>query len=232
MILGTIDILSKKRKNWYKLYTIIMCDTCGKIFYHKKSIKYFLQQKGHYCSNYCVSSNKNNILRLIELNKSRKNVPLSTKHKSNISKSSKGKKRSKISLLRGRVGKQSEQQRRLNSESKRGTKNPMSGKFNPTWEPWMSTKCCLWSKQIKQLFNHVCANCSKTKKDCLEQNIKFVAHHISPRSDHPERQYDLNNGIALCSTCHTFVHKLLRHDVETYTNLIQCLIQKRTIKNL
>lgn len=45
---------------------------------------------------------------------------------------------------------------------------------------------------------------------CLKCNIigSFLnAHHIENFSEHPDKRFDINNGITLCKTCHNNFHK-------------------------
>lgn len=100
--------------------------------------------------------------------------------------------------------------------------NVFLGEINPWWKPWMSETRHSWGRQIRQAFNNRCASCNKTRVECKKQGLTLDSHHIVPVKCHPELRYDLNNGIAVCHTCHVNCHKLLKQDNETY----QCLIQK------
>jgi len=55
-----------------------------------------------------------------------------------------------------------------------------------------------WSKTIKKIDSNMCKNCDSTK------NIN--AHHIQPKQVFPELCLDLDNGITLCSSCHSEAH--------------------------
>lgn len=55
-----------------------------------------------------------------------------------------------------------------------------------------------WSTQVKASFNNRCQYCGSV--------LKVQAHHIKPKSVHPELINDLENGIALCSVCHIKAH--------------------------
>jgi 5-methylcytosine-specific restriction endonuclease McrA len=55
-----------------------------------------------------------------------------------------------------------------------------------------------WSKVVRGRDGR-CTNCGTDKA--------LVAHHIFPKSTHPERALDPANGLTLCSNCHTEHHK-------------------------
>ncbi len=59
----------------------------------------------------------------------------------------------------------------------------------------------LWSLAIRSDWAYRCAICGSSKVD---------AHHLVPRQ-HEATRYDLNNGIALCSTHHQFDKDLSPH---------------------
>ena len=60
-----------------------------------------------------------------------------------------------------------------------------------------------------------CAYCGSTEK--------LEAHHIQKRTTHPELSCDLENGIALCHSCH---HKA--HGNYTYENIVRPIQSPRT----
>jgi len=108
-------------------------------------------------------------------------------------------------------------------------KSRLSSRVNPWWKPWMQNDVegVHWANKIIQMFGHKCARCGSSEK--------IHAHHIAPKSKHPELKFDLNNGIALCQKCHTgrknidSVHKILRNDPERYVLLMKELLEKRVV---
>ena len=98
---------------------------------------------------------------------------------------------------------------------------------NPWWKPWMEIikDDIRWSNRVIALYNHKCAICETQNELC--------AHHIAPKSKHPELRYDLNNGLALCKWCHVAkandenVHRILRTDLSRYESLMKALVLKR-----
>ena len=82
-----------------------------------------------------------------------------------------------------------------------------------------------WANKIIRMFNSKCAICSSVNN--------LHAHHIAPKAKHPELKYDLNNGIALCHTCHmgknnpSSVHAILRSDPILYESLMKESFLKR-----
>jgi 5-methylcytosine-specific restriction endonuclease McrA len=111
--------------------------------------------------------------------------------------------------------------------SRTGLNNPMSGKINPWWQPWMTKQrsSIKWANAIRNLCGRKCMICDTT--------FNVEAHHIAPKACHPDLIYDLQNGIALCSHCHDgsdndiSVHKLLKNDVIKYEMLMRELLNKR-----
>lgn len=61
-----------------------------------------------------------------------------------------------------------------------------------------SKKYKAWRKAILDKSNHECTRCGS--KD------KLHAHHIIKHNENLSLKFDLNNGICLCSSCHTKVH--------------------------
>ena len=59
-----------------------------------------------------------------------------------------------------------------------------------------------WSEAVKERDGHKCVKCGKT--------TYLNSHHIYSRSNHAIR-WDLDNGIALCSGCHTMSSKFSAH---------------------
>jgi len=57
-----------------------------------------------------------------------------------------------------------------------------------------------WAALVKERDNYTCQKCGSTK-GVLE------AHHIIPVSQDPLESMDLDNGAALCNSCHKDVHK-------------------------
>jgi len=60
----------------------------------------------------------------------------------------------------------------------------------------------LWSRQIRERDEHTCQECGVIER--------LHAHHIKPKSKHPELALDLDNGITLCVDCHEKKHLWLK----------------------
>ena len=58
-----------------------------------------------------------------------------------------------------------------------------------------------WDKRIKERDFYTCQRCGK-----LLQGREAHAHHKIPKWFMPGLQYDLNNGICLCTACHKQIH--------------------------
>ena len=63
---------------------------------------------------------------------------------------------------------------------------------------WYKNRLNAWSKAIKRRDNHMCQHCGETSAVC--------AHHKVPLVEDAWLSLDLNNGITLCSDCHTAAH--------------------------
>ena len=55
-----------------------------------------------------------------------------------------------------------------------------------------------WATGIKDLCEYTCQYCGSTQA--------IEAHHMRPKSISPELENDLENGIALCHSCHLKAH--------------------------
>ena len=58
-----------------------------------------------------------------------------------------------------------------------------------------------WEKRVKWRDLYTCQRCGK-----LLQGREAHAHHKIPKWFMPELQYDLDNGICLCTACHKQLH--------------------------
>lgn len=60
---------------------------------------------------------------------------------------------------------------------------------------WKCGKARRWSREIFERDNFTCKMCDK-------RGGNLEAHHIIPRRDRLDLQYDLDNGVTLCVGCH------------------------------
>lgn len=58
-----------------------------------------------------------------------------------------------------------------------------------------------WSLAIKKIDNYIC-------QKCKNRGGRLESHHMLPWKTHPERRYDLSNGVTLCKKCHKEFHKI------------------------
>lgn len=58
-----------------------------------------------------------------------------------------------------------------------------------------------WNKRIKERDHYTCQRCGKMLNGRMVQ-----AHHKIPKWFMPELQFDLDNGITLCTACHKQLH--------------------------
>lgn len=67
---------------------------------------------------------------------------------------------------------------------------------------WQSRAGRAWREAVYQRDNYTCQDCG------VEGNGKNLrAHHIRRRSEHPEDELAVWNGVCLCSVCHHIRHK-------------------------
>jgi 5-methylcytosine-specific restriction endonuclease McrA len=67
---------------------------------------------------------------------------------------------------------------------------------------WRKSARRLWTLSVKRRDGFKCAHCSST--------IKLHAHHVKPKAQHPDYEFDIDNGITLCESCHLDEHRRLR----------------------
>jgi len=121
--------------------------------------------------------------------------------------------------------------KRKNSESHK--KNPtnywlgkkrihMSGANNWNWKGGVtpenerirhSVEYMAWRKEVWKRDSWTCRDCGIK---CSKRNI--VAHHLKLFSDFPELRFAVDNGITLCRSCHTRLHKTYVMGIGTATN--------------
>lgn len=58
-----------------------------------------------------------------------------------------------------------------------------------------------WANEVKRLYDYTCVNCGKT---ATGRNMH--AHHIVPRHENETLSNILENGVALCHSCHWRIH--------------------------
>ena len=57
-----------------------------------------------------------------------------------------------------------------------------------------------WAREVRMKYDYHCVYCNKSRH--------LSAHHIFPKSKYKGLQYNLNNGILMCSKCHVELHQL------------------------
>lgn len=55
-----------------------------------------------------------------------------------------------------------------------------------------------WSRAVRER-DGACVDCGATEL--------LHAHHVKPKSTHPELRFELSNGVAVCPTCHARRHR-------------------------
>lgn len=59
-----------------------------------------------------------------------------------------------------------------------------------------------WREFVLRRSKYLCQECARFGK----RTPATTAHHIKPRQEYPDLQYDVSNGMALCEACHAKQH--------------------------
>lgn len=73
---------------------------------------------------------------------------------------------------------------------------------------YSSGKYRKWRADVLKRARYMCEECrryGRTDKNGVPTEAT-TAHHIKHREEHPELQFDINNGQALCGKCHNKKH--------------------------
>ena len=60
-----------------------------------------------------------------------------------------------------------------------------------------------WAKAVKVRDNFTCQICGR-------EGVYLNSHHLDSYDVHVEGRYDLDNGMTLCSQCHTVFHSIYK----------------------
>ena len=83
------------------------------------------------------------------------------------------------------------------------------GELNPSWKGGITPEQAMirtgddYAVWRTSVFNRDAFACQK----CGQVGGRLRAHHMDCFSDFPEKRMDVNNGIALCASCHTKLHR-------------------------
>lgn len=64
---------------------------------------------------------------------------------------------------------------------------------------YFTAKHRAWRLRVLRNSKQLCVECARYGKNTQATH----AHHIKPRKDYPELKYDVSNGMALCTACHS-----------------------------
>lgn len=112
-----------------------------------------------------------------------------------------------------RKAQQTEEYKKRQSESKKGSKNGMwrvCGEKHPNWDinrthekraiERKSTNDNIWRSTIFCRDNRTCCKCNQDK------GKRMVVHHINSYDIYESQRYDIDNGIVMCEECHKDFH--------------------------
>lgn len=77
-----------------------------------------------------------------------------------------------------------------------------------------------WKVTVKERDNYTCQRCFGKHNKLLE------AHHIKSKEEYPELIYDVDNGVTLCKSCHSIVHRKINKKLKTGIFSIKSILKK------
>jgi len=78
----------------------------------------------------------------------------------------------------------------------------------------------IWSKKVKERDNYTCRACNR-------RYVELQSHHILSYKNYPDKRYDINNGVTLCTKCHIEFHKTYGYFNFDFIDLINFINNKQ-----
>jgi len=79
-----------------------------------------------------------------------------------------------------------------------------------------------WGMDVKKLKGYICCISGTTDRR------KLVAHHLDSYHTHPEKRFDLNNGIVIEKSLHKKFHKIYGYKSTTKEQFAEFYLQEKT----
>lgn len=70
------------------------------------------------------------------------------------------------------------------------------------------SKQAAWARAVISRDLATCQKCGAT-------DIELQAHHVQPYAEHPERRWDISNGLTVCAPCHWQIHATTENAVNS-----------------
>jgi hypothetical protein len=111
----------------------------------------------------------------------------------------------------------------LRTKQERGTL--LRGDRHPNWKggrPWERFKrpeYLEWRRAVLERDAYRCRDCGR---QCRKREKGLAAHHILGYAGHPQRRYDVTNGVTLCRDCHMIRHGRPRRTIEVASCACGC----------
>ena len=89
----------------------------------------------------------------------------------------------------------------------------MSGEKSPNYNPKLTDDERMYSRyqlhgeNINNWRTSVFIRDDRTCQSCKQYGGTLNAHHLNAWNSHPDERFDIDNGITLCTDCHTSFHK-------------------------
>jgi 5-methylcytosine-specific restriction endonuclease McrA len=110
-----------------------------------------------------------------------------------------------------------------------GHKERISGENSPNWNPDKTDEerragrkypaYYEWRQAVYERDNYTCTCCG-------ERGGRLNAHHVFNFSDYPNLRTDVNNGVAMCRSCHDDFHRVYGRRNNTLTQFVEFLHAK------
>lgn len=168
----------------------LRCGVCKKYFTPKPYQKYNIKirpSRQVYCSRDCYLKRTVDSITLQKQSESHKGKKLTIQQRQKQS-----------DALRGR--KKTDEHVKKVVEARKRTFDIRGRKVDPRKRERHYTKYKLWREDVFKRDNYKC-------KKCGERGKELRAHHIMNYAEYTELRFSLDNGITLCSSCHTKFHK-------------------------
>ena len=184
------------------------CLICGNLYTKRTTCSSREWNKSKYCSRKCVAQSK---IGKPVWNKGTKGIckPNSGSFKKGQSSWNKGLKGYSVAWNKGKP--KSEETKRKISQSLSGRPTGRTGEKCNFWKGGKSSEYTKlknsiewknWRRAVFERDDYTCQECGERNYKGNGKSIWIHPHHIKSRSEYPELQFEISNGMTLCRDCH------------------------------